>query len=90
MKERPKKLKLDLSRFKSVDIYGMNTIRKVIVSVDLPIEDDETESILKRLKVYDYQTIIVPEDVADVLLDMNPACFDGCSDLQIIEKTTED
>lgn len=90
MKERPKKIKLDLSHFKAVSIVGMNTVQNIIVSVDLPIEDDETESILKRLKVYDYQTIIVPEDVADVLLDMNPACFDGCNDLQIIEKIVED
>ena len=45
--------------------------------------EDETESIIKRLEVFQYETIIVTEDVAAVLLDRNPNCFAGCPNLQM-------
>lgn len=45
--------------------------------------EDETESIIKRLEVFQYETIIVTEDVAAVLLDRNPNCFAGCPNFQM-------
>ena len=47
--------------------------------------EDETESIIKRLEVFQYETIIVTEDVAAVLLDRNPNCFAGCPNLQMTD-----
>lgn len=47
--------------------------------------EDETESIVKRLEVFQYETIIVTEDVAAVLLDRNPNCFAGCPNLQMTD-----
>ena len=47
--------------------------------------EDETESIIKRLEVFQYETIIVTEDVASVLLDRNPNCFAGCPNLQMTD-----
>ena len=48
--------------------------------------EDETESIIKRLEVFQYETIIVTEDVAAVLLDRNPNCFAGCPNLQMTDE----
>lgn len=47
--------------------------------------EDETESIIKRLEVFQYETIVVTEDVAAVLLDRNPNCFAGCPNLQMTD-----
>lgn len=83
--ERPKKAVLNLSKYYTVPVSGNDPDGPCyILSED--IFDDESDSISKRLEVFDYKKIIVPEDVAAALIDINPNCFADCQDLQIIEE----
>lgn len=82
--ERPKKAVLNLSKYYTVPVSGNDPDGPCyILSEDT--FDDESDSISKRLEVFDYKKIIVPEDVAAALIDINPNCFADCQDLQIIE-----
>lgn len=83
--ERPKKAVLNLSKYYTVPVNGNNPDGPcVIISED--DFDDASDSISKRLEVFNYKKIIVPEDVAAALIDINPNCFADCQDLQIIEE----
>lgn len=83
--ERPKKAVLNLSKYYTVPVSGNDPDGPCyILSEDT--FDDESDSISKRLEVFDYKKIIVPEDVAAALIDINPNCFADCQDLQIIEE----
>lgn len=83
--ERPKKAVLNLSKYYTVPVRGNDPDGPCyILSEDT--FDDESDSISKRLEVFDYKKIIVPEDVAAALIDINPNCFADCQDLQIIEE----
>lgn len=83
--ERPKKAVLNLSKYYTVPVNGNDPDGPCyILSEDT--FDDESDSISKRLEVFDYKKIIVPEDVAAALIDINPNCFADCQDLQIIEE----
>lgn len=82
--ERPKKAVLNLSKYYTVPASGRPDGPRYILSEDE--YDDASDSILKRLEVFDYKKIIVPEDVAAALIDINPNCFADCQDLQIIEE----
>lgn len=83
--ERPKKAVLNLSKYYTVPVSGKDPDGPCyILSEDT--FDDESDSISKRLEVFDYKKIIVPEDVAAALIDINPNCFADCQDLQIIEE----
>ena len=83
--ERPKKAVLNLSKYYTVPVNGNDPDGPCyIISEDT--FDDESDSISKRLTVFDYKKIIVPEDVAAALIDINPNCFADCQDLQIIEE----
>lgn len=83
--ERPKKAVLNLSKYYAVPVNGNNPDGPCsIISEDG--YEDESDSISKRLEVFDYKRIIVPEDVAAALIDINPNCFADCQDLQIIEE----
>lgn len=83
--ERPKKAVLNLSKYYTVPVKGNDPDGPCyILSEDT--FDDESDSISKRLEVFDYKKIIVPEDVAAALIDINPNCFADCQDLQIIEE----
>lgn len=83
--EKPKKAVLNLSKYYTVPVSGNDPDGPCyILSEDT--FDDESDSISKRLEVFDYKKIIVPEDVAAALIDINPNCFADCQDLQIIEE----
>lgn len=82
--ERPKKAVLNLSKYYTVPATGKTDGPCYILSED--DFDDASDSISKRLKVFDYKKIIVPEDVAAALIDIDPNCFADCQDLQIIEE----
>ena len=81
---RPKKKIMDLSSYYIVpkDENDPDGPRGIF---DDGGDEDETESIIKRLEVFQYETIIVTEDVAAVLLDRNPNCFAGCPNLQMTD-----
>lgn len=83
--ERPKKAVLNLSKYYTVPVNGNDPYGPCsIISEDG--YEDESDSISKRLEVFDYKRIIVPENVAAALIDINPNCFADCQDLQIIEE----
>lgn len=83
--ERPKKAVLNLSKYYTVPVKGNDPDGPCnILSED--DFNDASDSISKRLEVFDYKKIIVPEDVAAALIDINPNCFADCQDLQIIEE----
>lgn len=83
--ERPKKAVLNLSNYYTVPVDGNDPDGPCsIISEDG--YEDESDSISKRLEVFDYKRIIVPEGVAAALIDINPNCFADCQDLQIIEE----
>ena len=79
---RPKKKIMDLSSYYIVPNDENDPDSPCGIFDDGGYED-ETESIIKRLEVFQYETIIVTEDVAAVLLDRNPNCFAGCPNLQM-------
>lgn len=83
--ERPKKAVLNLSKYYTVPVNGNDPYGPCsIISEDG--YEDESDSVSKRLEVFDYKRIIVPENVAAALIDINPNCFADCQDLQIIEE----
>lgn len=45
---------------------------------------DVTSSILSKLKAYHYEHIVVSEDVANIILDLNSQAFDGTDDLDVV------
>lgn len=81
---RPKKKIMDLSSYYIVPENENDPDGPCGIFDDGGYED-ETESIVKRLEVFQYETIIVTEDVAAVLLDRNPNCFAGCPNLQMVD-----
>ena len=81
---RPKKKIMDLSSYYIVPNDENDPDGPCGIFDDGSYED-ETESIIKRLEVFQYETIIVTEDVAAVLLDRNPNCFAGCPNLQMTD-----
>lgn len=81
---RPKKKIMDLSSYYIVPKDENDPDGPCGIFDDGDYED-ETESIIKRLEVFQYETIIVTEDVAAVLLDRNPNCFAGCPNLQMTD-----
>lgn len=83
--ERPKKAVLNLSEYYTVPVNGNDPDGPCSIISENGYED-ESDSISKRLEVFDYKRIIVPEDVAAALIDINPNCFADCQDLQIIEE----
>ena len=86
--ERPKKKLLDLSVYYTVPVNENDPEGEVEI-YDEGAYEDETQSILKRLEVFDFQCIKVTEDVAAALIDKNPECFKNCPDFQIINKDGE-
>lgn len=86
--ERPKKKLLDLSNYFTVPVNENEPDGEVEI-YDEGAYEDETQSILKRLEVFDFQCIKVTEDVAAALIDKNPECFKNCPDFQIINKDGE-
>lgn len=83
--ERPKKAVLNLSKYYTVPVNG-NDLDGPCSIISEDGYEDESDSISKRLEVFDYKRIIVPENVAAALIDINPNCFADCQDLQIIEE----
>lgn len=83
--EKPKKAVLNLSEYYTVPVNGNDPDGPCSIISENGYED-ESDSISKRLEVFDYKRIIVPEDVAAALIDINPNCFADCQDLQIIEE----
>lgn len=83
--ERPKKAVLNLSKYYTVPVSGNKPDGPCYILSEDDF-DDASDSISKRLEVFDYKKIIVPEDVAAALIDINPNCFADCQDLQIIEE----
>ena len=83
--ERPKKAVLNLSGYYTVPVNGNSPDGPCYILREDGF-NDESDSISKRLEVFDYKKIIVPEDVAAALIDINPNCFADCQDLQIIEE----
>lgn len=83
--ERPKKAVLNLSKYYTVPVNGNKPDGPCYILSEDDF-DDASDSISKRLEVFDYKKIIVPEDVAAALIDINPNCFADCQDLQIIEE----
>lgn len=83
MENKPKKKLLDLSNYYTVPVDEDDPDGPVYI-YDTGSYENETDSIIKRLQVFDYQEIIVKEDVAAALIDIDPECFMGCPNLNVI------
>ena len=83
--KRPKKQLLDLSSYQFVpENEDEPDGPGEIIDVESGYED-ETDSILKRLEVFEYQKVVVREDVAAVLIDKNPECFKDIPELEFVD-----
>ncbi len=85
--KRPKKQLLDLSSYQFVpENEDEPDGPGEVVDIEKLGYEDETDSILKRLKVFEYQKVVVREDVATILIDKNPECFKDIPELEFVDE----
>lgn len=82
--KRPKKQLLDLSSYQFIPENEDEPDGPGEIFDTESGYEDETDSILKRLEVFEYQKVVVREDVAAALIDKNPECFRDIPELEFV------